>query len=172
MERLRLTAIACVALIGLLAVWYGIEEASDFQRGPRSRAAPARALAASSRLAPASSARTVSLRAPSLSPSPSPGTAAAPQPISGGSCDPSRLPIQMIVVRNAQEVASSAGRWPDEPTLLRESETVVFSSGRIVTANVESTSALLNELGWASRRIEFLAAAGLSSQSKRLRRRG
>jgi hypothetical protein len=166
MERLRLAAIACVALMGLLAVWYGIEEASDFHRGRRSSAAPAHAMAARSRLAPASSARTASLPAPSSE------SAAAPQPISGGSCDPSRLPIQMIVVRNAQEVASSAGRWPDEPTLLRESETVVFSSGRIVTANVESTSPLLNELGWASRRIEFLAAAGLSSQSKRLRRRG
>ena len=78
----------------------------------------------------------------------------------------------MIVVRNAQEVASSAANWPDDPTVLREAETVIFSDGRIVTSDVEGTSSHLNELGWASRRIEFLAAAGLTSKSKRLRRRG
>ncbi len=154
MERLRLTAVACVALIGLLAVWYGIEEASFYGSGQRSKAAHASATRTASR------------------PAPAPVPAPAPEPISGGSCDPSRLPIQMIVVRNAQEVKSSAGNWPDDPTLVREAETVIFSDGLIVTSDVEGTSSHLNELGWASRRIEFLAAAGLKSKSKRLRRRG
>jgi hypothetical protein len=79
----------------------------------------------------------------------------------------------MIVVRNAAEVASSSDQWKSDPTLVREPRTVIFSDGRIVTSDVEATGSHLNELGWASRRIEFVAAAGLKSKSKRLRgRRG
>ncbi|MBW2271866.1 MAG: hypothetical protein JRG96_01240 [Deltaproteobacteria bacterium] len=160
MERLRQAAIACVALIGLLAMWYGIEEASLHGGAQRANAAPDTRRASLS--APASARTTTA--------APAPASAAAP--ISGSTCNPSRLPIQMIVVRNAQEVKSSAGNWPDDPTLVREAETVIFSDGLIVTSNVEGTSDHLNDLGWASRRIQFLAAAGLKSKSKRLRRRG
>jgi len=162
MERLRLAAILCATLIGLLALWYGIEEASYYQGGQGKRTAPRSAMMTAARPARAAATRTTSLPVP----------APSPEPISGGSCDPSRLPIQMIVVRNAQEVTSSAANWPDAPALVRENETVIFSNGLVATADVEGTSAHLHELGWASRRIEFMVAAGLRSKSTRLRRRG
>jgi hypothetical protein len=46
----------------------------------------------------------------------------------------------------------------DGTVIRQEAKTVIFQDGRVITADVEAAGRLINELGWANRRIDVVAS--------------
>jgi hypothetical protein len=80
----------------------------------------------------------------------------------GETCDvrpPARGPVSLILLqsgRSVHELAASVGRGAR--VLAKDSETVVFDDGRVITADAEGASAHLNRLGWGGRSIQVVAS--------------
>lgn len=90
----------------------------------------------------------------------------------GATCDVPAYqgPVSLLILRSAAQVHSFAATVRDANILRRDAQTVVFSDGRVVTADAEAAGQHLNELGWGARRIDLVQA--FSSRARPRRRRG
>ena len=81
-----------------------------------------------------------------------------------GPSGPSGLPAQsgssvsLIILSSPKKVQQLAATIRDAKVLKRDAKTVVFSDGRVITADVTSASRHLNELGWGKRSINVMAS--------------
>jgi hypothetical protein len=86
---------------------------------------------------------------------------AAPAAAAGGMCGPADDPVLVVLVASAQQVKSAAAGLSRTRPLVNAADTVIFADGRAVTSSLESMSAHLNALGWASRKIEIAGAGSV-----------
>ena len=82
---------------------------------------------------------------------------------SGGTCDAggpggSGGSVALVVLASAERVARYAATVEGVKVLRRDSDTVVFADGRVVTSDVAAAGRHLNALGWGSRRVEVVAS--------------
>jgi len=89
---------------------------------------------------------------------------------SPGICSPGNVQggVSILVVATQQRVHQFAASVRDVRVVRRDSETVLFEDGRVVTSNVEALGPHLNALGWAQRKIAIVG----SFSTRRARRPG
>ena len=75
----------------------------------------------------------------------------------GETCAVPSGPIALIILASGPKVLTYA-RTLKGRVLQHDARTVIFDDGRVITADVESAGAQLNELGWGSRRIDVVAS--------------
>jgi hypothetical protein len=87
-----------------------------------------------------------------------------------GLCEPGDPPVTIVVVKSAKKVRSAAALWEATPVVARDSETVVFADGRIVTSRIEATGEHLKSLGWSHRDIEIVGSPAAATAAWQRRR--
>lgn len=66
--------------------------------------------------------------------------------------------MSLIILSSPKKVQQLAATIRDAKVLKRDAKTVVFSDGRVITADVTSASRHLNDLGWGKRSINVMAS--------------
>jgi hypothetical protein len=66
-------------------------------------------------------------------------------------------PVSLMILQSSQKVRELALAL-NGTVLRQDTETVIFRDGRVLTADVEAAGRLINELGWANRRINVVAS--------------
>jgi hypothetical protein len=72
------------------------------------------------------------------------------------SCTPGG-PVSLMILQSSQKVRELTQAL-DGTVIRQEAKTVIFQDGRVITADVEAAGRLINELGWANRRIDVVAS--------------
>ncbi len=80
---------------------------------------------------------------------------------------PSRGPVSLIILSSGHKVHELAASVKDARIVAKDTNTVVFDDGRVITADVDSAGEHLNQLGWGGRRIKV----AVSFPAKRARPR-
>ena len=79
----------------------------------------------------------------------------------GGSCEaaaPTTGPVSLILLASADRVQALAASVKNATIVSRDASTVVFSDGRVISADAASVGTHLNALGWANRPIRVTAS--------------
>jgi hypothetical protein len=86
--------------------------------------------------------------------------AGAPGAGADESCEAGRRggPVYLLILASSQKVYEFAATVRDARVIRRDAATVIFSDGRVVTADVESATAHLNALKWGRRPIQLVAS--------------
>ena len=87
----------------------------------------------------------------------------------GESCEVGQLrgPLYLLILQSDHKVQEFAATVRTARVVRRDSSTVIFSDGRVVTANVESATDHLNALNWGRRPIEIVASFPRARASRR-----
>ena len=75
--------------------------------------------------------------------------------------------VMLLILSTEKKVHDYASTLTDIPVVARHATTVVFQDGRVVTADVGKAGQHLNDLGWASLRMEVVASFGMRPQRRR-----
>ncbi len=75
--------------------------------------------------------------------------------------------VMLLIVSTKRKVQDYASTLTHIPVVARDTTTVVFQDGRVVTADVGKAGQHLNDLGWASLRMEVVASFGMRPQRRR-----
>ena len=87
---------------------------------------------------------------------------------SGGVCESKPTgSVMLLILATKKKVHDYASTLSHIPVVARDTTTVVFQDGRVVTADVGKAGQYLNDLGWASLRIEVVASFGMRPQRRR-----
>jgi hypothetical protein len=89
----------------------------------------------------------------------------------GEMCAPPSGPVSIIILQSGEkvyELARSLARG--SKVVAKDTTTVVFDDGRVITADVDRAGQHLNTLGWGARRIRVVAT--LPARRPRPRRSG
>ena len=73
------------------------------------------------------------------------------KPSSGGS-------VSLIILSSERKVHELAKSVKDSQVVAKDSQTVVFADGRVITSDPEAAGVHLNHLGWSRRRIAVTAS--------------
>ena len=93
--------------------------------------------------------------------------AGAPLRARGASeCDLSG-PVSLLILQSGVRVHEFARSVRGADVIARDSSTVIFGDGRVVTSDVESATRHLNALGWGGRPIEIVASFRLRPARRR-----
>ena len=95
---------------------------------------------------------------------------AGPAAADGAVCDVSsyRGPVSLLILASPAQVHSFAATVRDAKIVRRDKQTVVFSDGRVVTADAEAAGEHLNDLGWGTRPINVVQAFSGNHRGRRL----
>lgn len=67
-------------------------------------------------------------------------------------------PVSLLILESAERVQRFAAGVSGPEVLKRDDTTVIFDDGRVVTADVDSATLFLNELGWGNLQIQIVAS--------------
>lgn len=67
-------------------------------------------------------------------------------------------PVSLLILESAERVQRFAAAVRGPVVLKRDDQTVIFDDGRVVTADVDSATVFLNELGWGNLQIQIVAS--------------
>jgi hypothetical protein len=80
----------------------------------------------------------------------------------GASCSAAAAPsgpnISLILLASPERVHTLAASLTNAEVIVRDAKTVIFTDGRVISADVGSVGDHLNALGWAERKIEVVAS--------------
>ena len=66
--------------------------------------------------------------------------------------------VQLLLLPTPAKVHEYAARLSHIPVIARDASTVIFQDGRVVSSDAASVNEHLNDLGWASHRLEIVAS--------------
>lgn len=67
-------------------------------------------------------------------------------------------PVSLLILESGERVQAFAASVSGPAILKRDAQTVIFDDGRVVTANIDSATVFLNELGWGNLDIQIVAS--------------
>jgi hypothetical protein len=75
--------------------------------------------------------------------------------------------VMLLILPTKKKVHDYAATLNHIPVVARDTTTVVFQDGRVVTADVGSAGEHLNNLGWASLELQVVASFGIRPRRRR-----